>query len=59
MAKKNKLDPSLLNEFWDLETSSACLGGLTYRRQRVYVCCAKTKQEVKDGIADYKKRMCE
>ena len=58
MAKQPKLDSSLLHEFWDIERHDCCLGGLTYLRKRVYVCCAKTKQEVKDGIAEYKQRMC-
>lgn len=59
MAKRQKLNPTHLNEFWEIECQDCCLGGLTYLRQRVYVCCAKTKQEVKEGIEDYKKRMCE
>jgi len=59
MAKKIKLIPSLLNEFWEVERVDCYLGGFTYRRQRVFCCCARTKQQVKDSMAEYKKRMCE
>lgn len=55
---KVKLNPDLLHEFWEIDRYDLCLGGLTYNRQRVYFMCAKSKQEVKDGIADYRKRMC-
>lgn len=55
---KPKLNPDLLKEFWEIDRFDMCLGGLNYNGQLVYSICAKSRQEVKDGIADYRKRMC-
>lgn len=55
---KFKFPKSELNERWWLDTANIVMGGYTYKGQRVFVVCAKTKAEARESMTAFIERSC-
>lgn len=55
---KFKFPKAELNEQWWVDTASMVMAGYTYKRQRVFVVCAKNKAEARESMDAFLERSC-
>lgn len=56
---KFKFPKSQLNEVWWVDTARMVMAGYIYRRQRVFVVCAATRDEARESMNAFLERSCE
>uniref|UniRef100_A0AAU8GIV9 Baseplate wedge subunit n=1 Tax=Salmonella phage vB_SEnST11_KE23 TaxID=3161174 RepID=A0AAU8GIV9_9CAUD len=56
---KFKFPKKDLNEVWWIERHDMVMAGYTYQRKRVFVVCAKTKDDARESMQQFIERSCE